>query len=339
MYKKSFYKILISVAFSINISSAFATDINADETEKFIPIENKDLGIYIISKVVDSKTNNSIKDVIVKSEYENTKSDQNGEFFIKVSQNGYITLNFEGYQEKIIRVSDLKGKIKLDLIPDYLPIFPNSYISATYRNLGFSESFQGINTTGRISDSFSVDASIRLLDNLLLTTGYENLGGIYNRAQTLEKQSFNNHTGYLRADWIFSLLKDRVDLAFGLKTYYKTISTNNILTNQDDPRDLDFLDFNNQRLGLAPEIELATRPIRYIPLVIGGNLAYYPYILVTQENNSPLPKNLGGIDYSIYARYDLMKFFTKIQFISSNSFQDKYNSGYSGLGLTLGYSF
>ncbi|MFN8578719.1 MAG: hypothetical protein U0354_17965 [Candidatus Sericytochromatia bacterium] len=339
MYKKSFYRFLISVALSMNISNAYATDINADETEKFVPIENKDLGVYIISKVVDSKTNNPIKDVIVKSEYESTNSDQNGEFFIKVSQNGFIVLNYEGYQEKTIKVSDLKGKIKLELIPDYLPLFPNNYISATYRNLGFSESFQGINTTGRIADSFSLDGSIRVLDNLLLTTGYENLGGIYNRNQTSEKQSFNTHTGYLRADWIFSLLKDRVDLALGLKTYYKTLSINNVVTNQDDPRDLDFLDFNNQRLGFAPEIELTTRPLRYIPLVIGANLAYYPYIIISQENNSPLPKNLAGFDYNIYARYDLMKFFIKTQFMSTTSFQDKYNSGNSGLALTLGYSF
>jgi len=339
LYKNKIYTILLSIVLSMNISNAYATDINADETETFKPIENKDLGIYIISKIVDSKTNNPIVGVKIQSEYETVSSNENGEFFIKVSQNGYINFNYEGYQDKNIKISDLKGKIKLDTVPNYLPLFPNNYISASYRNLGFSESFQGINTTGRINDSFTVDASIRLIDNLLLTGGYGQLSGIYNRSQTIERQSFSNNTGYLRIDWIYSLLKDRVDLAFGLKSYYKSISTTNVVTNQDEPRDLDFLDYNNQRLAFAPELEIASRPIKYIPLVIGAGVSYYPYIMVTQESNSPLPKNLSSFDYNIYARYDLMKFFVKSQFIGSNSFQDKYNSNYLGIVFTGGYSF
>lgn len=339
MLRNKLYIVLISFFITGACNSALATDINADETETFTPIENKDLGIYVIAKIVDSKTNKPLENVKVISDSETKATDKNGEFFIKVNPNGYLNINLDGYKEANVKISELKGKIKLETVPDYLPLFPNNYISLGYRNLGFNESFNNISATGRINDSFSIDGSLRVLNNLLLTAGYENISGVYNRTQTSEKSSLSNNIGYLRADWIFGLLKDRLDLAVGLKAYMRAISSSNLVTNQDDPRDLDILDFNSQRIALGPEVELATRPIKYVPLVIGGNIAYYPYIIVMQDSNSPGPKNLSGFDYNIYARYDLMKFFIKPQFMGRNSFQGNYNSGYSGFAVNLGYSF
>lgn len=340
MFKAKIYTVLFFMALSLNVNNTlYAADINADETETFTLMENKDLGIYIISKVVDSKTNNPIANAKIISEFQTVNSDKNGEFFIKVSPNGYINLVSEGYKDYQIKISDLKGKIKLELVPNYLPLFPNNSISVSYRNMGFSESFGNIVSNGRINDSFSLDGSVRLLNNLLLGAGYENLSGIYNRSQTLEKSSFSGHLGYLKANWIYSLLKDQIDLAFGVKTYYNTISITNTVTNFDEPRALDFLDYNNQRFAIGPDIEIATRPIKYIPFVLGASASYYPFITVSQDTNSPLPKNMNGFDYNIYARYDFMKAFVKTQFSARNNFSDKYNSGNSGLSLTLGYSF
>lgn len=340
MYKAGIYSILIFIALALNTNNlSYAVDINADETETFTPIENKDLGIFILSKVVDSNTNTPLENVKVVSDYQTINSDKNGEFFIKVSPNGYINLVYEGYKDYQIKVSDLKGKIKLETVPKYLPLFPNNSISVSYRNMGFNESFQNIVSSGRINDSFGVDGSLRLLNNLLLGAGYENLSGKYNRSQTQEQSSFNGNLGYLKADWILSLLKDQIDLAVGLKSYYNSISINNTVTNFDDPRPLDFLDYNNQRFAIGPNVEVVTRPIKYIPFVLGADASYYPFIMVSQDSASPIPKNMNGFDYSVYARFDFMNVFAKAQFSGRNNFSDKYSSSNSGISLSLGYSF
>lgn len=339
MFKNKIILILVSISLLSFSKYSYAADIYADETEKFTPIENKNMGLYIISKIVDAQTGKNLENVQIESKLEKTVSDKNGEFFIKTTINEYLTLKFPNYKETSIKVSDIRGKIKLELLPKYLPIFPNNQVSLSYRNLGFSESFKEISLAGKINDSFSVDASTRIFNNLYIGLGYESVSGIYNRAQTLEKASFSDNGGYLRVNWIYEFLKDRVDFAFGLKGHFKSIASMNTQVNQEDPRDNDYLDFNNQRLAIGPEIEIGARPVRYLPLTVGAGIAYYPYIIVLQDPNALLPKNLSGFDYNIYARYDFMNFYLKTKFFGTNSFQNDYNSSQMGVALSLGYGF
>ncbi len=331
-----FLALICSLSFN---SPVYATDIYADETENFIPIENKDMGLYLISKVVDAKTGKILQNVEVQSGNEKILTDKNGEFFIKTNISDYVNLKFPNYKETSIKVSDIKGKIKLELIPTYLPIIPNNQVSLSYRNIGFSENFNSLSLSGRINNSFSIEASTRLLNNLYLELGYENFSGVYNRSQTNERASFSDNTGVFRVNWIYEFLKDRVNLSFGLKGYLKYMSSTNTIVNQDEPRTLDYLDFNNQRLAFGPEVEVSTRPIKYIPLIIGASIAYYPYIIVFQDINGLLPKNLAGFDYNIYSRYDFSNFYLKGKFFGINSFQNTYNSSQTCLSLSIGYGF
>lgn len=339
MYKTKVYTFLAFLSVLTFNTQAYAVDINADETENFIPIENKNMGLYIVSKVVDAKTNKALTNVQVESSIDKVVTDQNGEFFLKANVNDSINIKYDGYKDISVKVSEIKGKFTMDLVPDYLSIFPYNQISLNYRNIGISEKLDSISISGRVNDSFSADASIRLFNNLLIGVGYENLSGIYNRSQTMEKSSFSDNTAFLRANWIYQLFKDQLDISFGLKGYFKSISSTNIEVDQENPRDNDYLDFNNQHLTIGPEIEIASRPIKYIPFVVGAQLAYYPYIMVLQDPNALMPKNLGGFDYNVYARYDFMKLYVQAKFAGRNSFQNTYNSSQSGLVLGLGYSF
>jgi hypothetical protein len=301
--------------------------------------DQQDIGVFVLSRVVDASTGKPVENVEVSSSTNKIYTDPNGEFLLKVDPNGYILLRKENYKETMIKVADLKGKIKLDLVPKYLPVFPDIYGSINYRNLGFSEKFNDLSSSGRFNDSFSIEANARLMNNILVGLNYENISGILNRAAISEKANLANNLVSLRGAYIFNLLKDTLDLAAGIKGYWNGISLSNQVFNDQADRDSDYLDFGNTRLGLGLDAELGGRPLRYTPLVFGVFATYYPLVSVSQPPGGQLPGNLNQFDFGVSGRFDFAGAFVQARYLNRNLFAGSFSSSLNGFTIGLGYGF
>lgn len=308
------------------------------DSENNQPIETKDIGVYLLSRIVDSVKGEPLEKVEITVSGNKTFSDENGEFLIKVNPDDFITFKLNKYKETTLKVSSIKGKIKLDLIPDYLPIFPNLSGNINYRNIGFNESYSSINSSGRFNDSFGIDISGKIY-SVMLGAGYDSMGGILNRSQTQEKATISVNNLYLRGGYAFTIIPDILEIAPFIKGKWVSNNITNTVINEDEPRDKDYLDFSNSKLGLGIEAEVAARPIRYNPLVLGGFVSYYPLVSVSQDIGGTLPSSLNGLDFGLYARYDIAKIFIQAKYVSNSLFANNFSSNNSGLILGVGYGF
>lgn len=339
-FDKVVYGLIISCLSGFSAQAYAAVPNPSDEQPALnitVPVEAQDIGIYILSKVTDAKTGEPLENAQVSANGNNVNTDSNGEFFLKVNPSGNIVINKEKYQEAVIQVSALRGKIKLNQVPDYLPIFPNLSAGINYRNLGVVEKLDKVSATGRFNDSFSIDAQGKLLNSILVALTYENTPGIFNRQAIKEQIKFSNHLVSLKGAYIFNIFEDRLDISAGVKGYWNSIGLE--FTPNQIERTKDYLDFGSQRLGIGAELELGGRPIRYTPFVLGGSFAYYPIISVTQPQGGTLPTTLNGVDYGVFGRYDLFGGYVKLGFNGKYLFSGNYNYSLAGLTLGIGYGF
>jgi len=326
-----------------NNALAASTDNDYEQLNESTAVSNindkQDIGVYVLSRIVDVSTNNPVTGAEVTSSTNKVFSNDNGEFLLKVEPNGYIQVKKENYMELSIKVSDLKGKIKLSLIPKYLPIFPTISGSINYRNLGFSEKLNDISASGRFNDSFSIEAAGRIFNNIHLGADYENISGILNRSKISEKASLGNNLISLKAGYIFNIFQDMLDISAGLKGYWNNIDISNPVVNEDVDRNPDFLDFGSQRIGAGLNLELGLRPIKYTPLVLQASASYYPLINVTQPQGGQIPAGLNQFDFGISARFDFYGAFVQAKYLNKNIFQGNYSSNLAGVSVGLGYGF
>lgn len=320
-----------------NVVFAEADDeLNTNSVE---PLETKNIGSYLLSKIVDANTGKPLEKVKVISSLSEVITDQKGEFFIHVSSiEDYILIKLDNYKETSIKVSSIKGKIKLELTPNYLPMFPNLSANINYNNLAFNESYNNFISKGRFNDSFGLDISGKL-SSFILELNYQNMGASLLRTENKDKSDLANSLINLKAGYVFSIIKDTVEIAPSIKGFWHNTSIANQTFNQDDPRDKDYLDYSNQKLGVGLDLNIASRPIKYMPLVLGGYASYYPLISLSQDQGGTLPTSLNGFDYGIYLRYDLLGAFLQAKYSSKSYFQDTYNSSTSGFSIGAGYGF
>ncbi|MFN4152858.1 MAG: hypothetical protein ACK4IX_18085, partial [Candidatus Sericytochromatia bacterium] len=75
------------LAFSLSYPAFSEENEFKDDYEtKSDEIEKKDLGIYILGKISDLETNSDLSDVQIISSLETIKTNEKGEFFIKVKE-------------------------------------------------------------------------------------------------------------------------------------------------------------------------------------------------------------------------------------------------------------
>jgi hypothetical protein len=301
--------------------------------------DQQDIGVFVLSRIVDAVSGKPLEGAEISSSTNKAFTDENGEFLLKVDPQGYISVRKDNYQEVAIKVSDLHGKIKLALVPKYLPIFPGMSASINYRNLGLSEKFNDISSAGRFNDSFSIDASAKILKNILVGVSYENISGILNRGSINEKANMSNQFVSLKGNYIFEILKDNLEVAPGIKAYWNNISLSDQVFNDEADRDSDYLDYGSQRIGLGLDLEVGGRPVRYFPLVATVFATFYPLVNVSQPIGGTLPGNLNQLDLGVGVRYDFAGAFVQAKYLNKSLFQGNFSSSLNGFTVGLGYGF
>lgn len=323
MFKKFILSIIILNLFT---TESFSTDLDKDIPRNII--ETKDLGLYIYIKVVD-ENNKPLSKVNIKSSNNQTSTDKNGEFILNVNENEEIFLSLKGYKEEYIKVSDIKGKIKLYKEPDNLPIYPNLTFDVNYRNFSFYEKYQDILSQGNFNDSFEINSSFKVLDKFLLNLSYDSLTGKINKTDT--SSDFHSHNINFKANYIYNLIDNRLELLFGINSFFNARNINS--SNSDD-----YLDFNHSRLGLGLNISAGIRPIKYFPLVLNGFISYSPLVMIN-DTNKFLPDTLQSIDLGINSRYDWNNIYLQISYIYSNTYNNLFNSSNNIIKTGIGYGF
>ncbi|GIW22690.1 MAG: hypothetical protein KatS3mg068_1697 [Candidatus Sericytochromatia bacterium] len=318
--------ILFFIFLNLFISDSFSTDL-----DKNIPknvIETTDLGLYIYIKVID-ENNKPLSNVKVKSSNSETITDKNGEFILNVNENDTIFFYLDGYKEEYIKVSDIKGKIKLYKEPDILLIYPNFTFDVNYKNVYLNEKYQDILSQGNINNSFEITSSLKLFNNLLLNLSYDNLIGKIKKPEITNE--FHSHNVNFKANYIHKIIENRIELLFGINSFFNAI---NINSNDSD----DYLDFNHSKLGIGLNLSSGIRPIKYFPLVINAFISYSPFVIVNDANNF-LPNTLQSLDLGINSRYDWNNIYLKLAYIYSNIYGNSFYSLQSIIKTGIGYAF
>lgn len=314
-----------------------------DYETKSDEIEKKDLGIYILGKVSDLETNSDLSNTQITSSLETIQTNEKGEFFIKVKENDSLIINKANYKEQVIKISDLKGKIKLDKIPLYLPLVPNLFAGIKYSNQGFNESLKELNVSGRFNDGLNINISGKLFNSFLLNLDYETFSAqIKRKSNTSDFVETSTKNISLSGGYIFNLLEDRIDLSLSLKTYLNNLAITNksTLKEEDINRFDDYLDYGYTRISTGVDLSAFIRPIRYTPFTIQTSFSYYPFIKVDQTNSeTKLPDNMSKYSVYVRGRYDLYNFvlYGDLNYDSYSS--TGYNSSLTGFSTGFGYGF
>ncbi len=131
IFRAKFLGKLLIISFLLNLNNVSLADEGA--IEKIL--ETKDLGTYVFGKAVDSLTNDPLVNATIINSSNRTKSDENGEFFIKSNENDFLIIEKDGYEYFKENISNLKGKIKIKPLPfKYVKLLPNIFFGSNYKN-------------------------------------------------------------------------------------------------------------------------------------------------------------------------------------------------------------
>lgn len=332
------------LAFSLSYPSFSEENEFKDDYEtKSDEIEKKDLGIYILGKISDLETNSDLSDVQIISSLETIKTNEKGEFFIKVKEDDFLKINKATYKEQVIKISDLKGKIKLEKIPLYLPLVPNLFGGLKYSNQGFNESVKDLNVLGRFNDGLNINISGKVFNSFLLNLDYETFSAqIKRKSNTSDFVETSTKNISLSGGYLLNILEDRIDLSLSLKTYLNNLSITNksTLKEEDINRFDDYLDYGYTRMSTGVDLSAFIRPIRYTPLTLQTSFSYYPFIKIDQTNSeTKLPENMNRYSVYIRGRYDLYNFVLYGDINYDSYFSTGYNSSMTGFSTGFGYGF
>jgi hypothetical protein len=318
-------------------------DFKDDYETKIDEIEKKDLGIYILGKVSDLETNLDLSNTQIKSSIENVQTNEKGEFFIRVKENDSLIINKETYKEQVIKISELKGKIKLEKIPLYLPLVPNLFGGIKYSNQGFYESLKDLTVSGRFNDGLNINVSGKVFNLFLFNLDYETFSSqIKRKLNTSDFVETSTKNISISGGYIFNLLEDRIDLALSLKTYLNNLAITNksTLKEEDINRFDDYLDYGYTRMSTGLDVSAFLRPIRYTPITIQTSFSYYPFNKIDQTNaETMLPENINKYSLYIRGRYDLYNFVLYGDINYDSYFSTGYNSSITGFSTGFGYGF
>ncbi|MFN8672423.1 MAG: hypothetical protein U0457_10155 [Candidatus Sericytochromatia bacterium] len=336
--KKYFFSIFSAITLLVNINTFCLAD--EDVPEKVL--ETKELGDYILGKIVDSENDNIVSDANIITSITSTKSNKDGTFFIQVKEDDFLSIKKDGYEDFKEKISNLKGKIKLKRLPfKYVPLLPMISITGNYLNKSFSEKYQNIDINGNFNDSFNFSLEASLF-NVLLGANYENNSLNINRPKLsesipTEKQLYTNNNIETYLGYLVEFERDQLAILPNLKFSFNNIKTKN-LEKVETERDLDYIDFDQDRTILSLGVNTFYRPFKYKPYVFTANLSYSPFNSVKTDYKE-FPTNLNSLGYSIGFRYDILGAVINLAFIGKNTFGDKFSSNSLGFSIGTGYTF